>query len=254
MSGFKVKKAGRGVIVELDPNVRLPSYNSPEERDQLAEAAARSIVKQALKKAEDEEEEVVEETEEEFEEHWKTRVSDDDYFAKVEVVQDITARGSVAVAARGAAAVGAARANAAAVVEDDDDNASNVSALSGASLTEEVQEDGSVVITDPGNYPQPEDLTDRIRLCYKGKYCIVFFITYIETNSFIYHLFGLGMGGMKPVWLGNSNSNPGFKYNNNGTEGNFSFFNSSFISLTHILISRLNHQHPSGWAHFLVCP
>jgi hypothetical protein len=229
MSGFSKKAIGK--IAEIDPNVEVI-------------AKAGTITNLRTKKP-PVEEEVVEETEEEFEEYWQTRVSDDDYFAKVEVVQDITARGAVAVAARGAAAVGAARANADVVIEDEDDNASNVSALSGASLTEEVQEDGSVIITDPGNYPQPEDLTDRIRLCYKGKYCIVFFITYIETNSFIYHLFGLGMGGMKPVWLGNSNSNPGFKYNNNGTEGDFSFFNSSYISLTHILISRLNHQHPS---------
>ena len=138
MSGFKVKKEGRGVIVELDPNVRLPSYNSPEERDQLAEAAARSIVEQALKKAEDEEEE--EEEEEEVVEPVR-KISGPEPTSKMKIGEED---------------------------EDDDDNASNVSALSGASLTEEVQEDGSVVITDPGVYTLPDDITDRIRLCYKG--------------------------------------------------------------------------------------
>ena len=71
--------------------------------------------------------------------------------------------------------------------DEDDDNASNISALSGASLTEEVQEDGSVVIDNPGLFPYPEDIPDRIRLCYRGK------------------------GEMKPVWFGNSKTNPGFK-------------------------------------------
>ena len=192
MSGFKVKKQGRGVIVELDPNVRLPSYNSPEERDQLAEAAASSIVEQALKKAEDDEEE-----EEEVVEPVR-KISGPEPTSKMKIGEED---------------------------EDDEDNASNVSALSGASLTEEVQEDGSVVITDPGVYTLPDDITDRIRLCYKG----IFFKTYIKIHSFINNLFDLGMGGMKPVWLGNSNSNPGFKYNNNGTEGNFSIFSTHHI-------------------------
>jgi len=144
------------VIVELDPNVRLPSYNSPEERDQLAEAAARSIVEQALKKAEEEEEE----EEEEVVVEPVRKISGSEPTSKMKIGEED---------------------------DDDDDNASNISALSGASLTEEVQEDGSVVIDNPGLFPYPEDIPDRIRLCYRGK------------------------GEMKPVWFGNSKTNPGFK-------------------------------------------
>jgi hypothetical protein len=108
------------------------------------------------------------------------------------------------------------------IMKREDDDASNISGL-------------SVIINDPGVYPLPDDIIDSIRLCYKGKYNAIFFITFIQYNISIYHLFDLGMSGMKPVWLGNSPSNPGFKYENNETEGNYIFFNSHYISLTHIL-------------------